>query len=511
MLSRPLLVALIACLCPSLAAAADGLRVATWNITFYAGDRAEQIQTVTYGVWNDRSMDPDVICLQEMTSRSAVNALVAALNSAQGSPGDWRAAPVLLSGTLNNALVYRDSKLNLDGFELVSVGSGPPNHPRNVVRYDFRPAGYPEDASIISIFSQHFKAGSDPSDAARRTVEAGIIADHIRTLPPDRAVILGADLNIPAGSGDAFRAINGVVPNTGVLRDPIARVGTWKNNPTYRMIHTQDPSSQAGMDDRYDQVLLSASLLDGRGMDYDGDPQIPWDLSRFDDPNHSHRTWGNDGTTFNGTLRVTGNAMVGPAIAQAIKDMADPDGHIPVFLDLDMPPRIGVAAIDIDLGPIPTGTKTPFDLLVSNIADVSLWGAGGIAPLRFTLETDSPALALPPGEFVATAGQPPTPLAAAVLPPASSDPGDYTLPLEIRSDDPAAPVTPVSVRYTIAGCSDADLAAPPGVLNFFDINAYLAVFVAGSDQADIAEPFGSIDFFDLAEFLATYARGCNNG
>ncbi len=491
-----------------LAAGADGLRVATWNITFYAGDRATEIGTVLYGQWDGRSMDPDLICLQEMTSRNAVSAFVAAINNAPGSPGDWRAAPVLLSGSLNNALVYRTSKLGLDGFELVSAGSGAPNHPRNVVRYDFRPVGYPEDASIISVFPQHFKAGPTASDGARRAVEARVIADHIATLPDGRAVILGADLNIPSGTDEAYRIINGVVPNTGLLRDPIGRVATWKNNVSYRMIHTQDPTSQAGMDDRYDQVLLSPSLLDGFGMDYDGRAEVPWDLSRFDDPNHSYRAWGNDGTRFNAPLRVAGNEMVGPVIAQAIRDMADPDGHIPVFLDLDMPPRLGLDRTVVDLGVIPVGEESLGLFEIRNAGDTVVWGDGGIAPLRYAFSASADDVGVPSGAFIleATAGA--ARHTVSVLPSPGSVPGMNEASVLVLSDDPAAPAAEVVVRYTLEGCSSADTDAPIGELNFFDISTFIGWFNSLDGRADLAAPLGVLNFFDVAAYLDAFAQGC---
>ncbi len=59
-----------------------------------------------------------------------------------------------------------------------------------------------------------------------------------------------------------------------------------------------------------------------------------------------------------------------------------------------------------------------------------------------------------------------------------------------------------------AGCSVADLAEPHGVLNFFDLSAYLALFNAGDPAADLAAPFGELNFFDLAAYLNVYNAGC---
>ena len=54
----------------------------------------------------------------------------------------------------------------------------------------------------------------------------------------------------------------------------------------------------------------------------------------------------------------------------------------------------------------------------------------------------------------------------------------------------------------------ADFAAPFGLLDFFDVLAYLSAFDAQSPAADVAAPAGAFDFFDVLEFLAQFDAGC---
>ena len=54
----------------------------------------------------------------------------------------------------------------------------------------------------------------------------------------------------------------------------------------------------------------------------------------------------------------------------------------------------------------------------------------------------------------------------------------------------------------------ADVAAPIGVLNFFDLAAYLDLYNAQDPRADLAPPFGMLNFFDLATAIARYNAGC---
>jgi len=57
-------------------------------------------------------------------------------------------------------------------------------------------------------------------------------------------------------------------------------------------------------------------------------------------------------------------------------------------------------------------------------------------------------------------------------------------------------------------CSPADLAEPFGVVNFFDVVEYIALFNAGDPGADLAAPFGTLNFFDVVEYIALFNAGC---
>lgn len=54
----------------------------------------------------------------------------------------------------------------------------------------------------------------------------------------------------------------------------------------------------------------------------------------------------------------------------------------------------------------------------------------------------------------------------------------------------------------------ADFAEPFGVLNFFDVAAFIGAYNTMDPSADLAEPFGSFNFFDVAEYIGAYNAGC---
>jgi uncharacterized membrane protein len=57
-------------------------------------------------------------------------------------------------------------------------------------------------------------------------------------------------------------------------------------------------------------------------------------------------------------------------------------------------------------------------------------------------------------------------------------------------------------------CSYADMAAPYGIHDFFDVSRFLTEFTLGGVLAD-SNFDGAVDFFDLSNFLTEYNAGCN--
>jgi len=68
----------------------------------------------------------------------------------------------------------------------------------------------------------------------------------------------------------------------------------------------------------------------------------------------------------------------------------------------------------------------------------------------------------------------------------------------------------VDVRFNLCGpfpCNPADLVKPFGVLDFFDVTAFLDALAAHLPEADL-DGNGSFDFFDVLAFLDAFLAGC---
>lgn len=523
--------AALAAVCGSDASAQRvGVRVASWNITFFSGDSSDaaDVRNVVYGLTPlGTRLDPDVFLLQEFSGQTAVNSFVSFLNADPNSGGQWAAGTLTRDdGSLNNAFAYRRDKLSLAETVELAASSSTAN-PRTVARYTTRIVGYPENVrNVIHFIPVHFKAGSSSDDQTRRTAEVNRVLPAIASLTAP--IVFAGDFNIQSSTQAAFAALVGPVDNynSGRFVDPINSPGTWNNSSTFRNIHTQDPAT--GVDDRLDVILVTQNLRDGRGSEYIGDPSRAWNLSTVADPVHSYRVWGNDGSG-NGTsspLRISGNTTVGASIAQSIVNLASGNGHMPVFLTLSVPPVVEVAGMGpgqtIDLGERPAGEPIVFTLEVGNGGDAALYGEFGVTELDFSFESADGPLTLPVGQFTDRAGGS-MGVFEFTLTPGTAGEGPIGATFRIASNDELFDLNPtITVTATLVSgaCNVADLSRTPPVAGEFgsldgnDIAAFVSGFIAGEDFADLSDTppgsgaFGTFDGNDIAAFVSAFLAGC---
>jgi len=99
-----------------------------------------------------------------------------------------------------------------------------------------------------------------------------------------------------------------------------------------------------------------------------------------------------------------------------------------------------------------------------------------------------------------------------VFGPSSDGLGNTSLYVSVNGrQDPAPPQIlefPYAPTIDLSPCSPADLAAPFGVLDLDDIDAFIVAFGTSDAAADIAEPFGVLDLDDIDTFILAFLGGC---
>ncbi|GJQ30133.1 MAG: hypothetical protein HBSAPP03_20170 [Phycisphaerae bacterium] len=511
------------------------LRIATWNISAYDGTtRAADIQRAVYGTFNGQRMAPDVLCVQEVESASALNTLRTVLNTAPGypnppadpgSPGDWQIATFVNGPDTESVLLYRTSRVVLvrdTTIIAVGVANDLTEQPRHTYRWDIRPYGYGAiPANSIGVYGVHLKSGSTSDDNARRLVEttrirnnaAGIDTNGPGTgLPAGYHFLVLGDFNIQTSTQSAYQQlVASQSNNAGRFFDPIARPGSWNNNGMFAVLHTQDPIGAGGMDDRHDQILLSGSLLDLVGLDYVGTlsaPQTPvaWNLATFADPNHSYRAYGNDGTSFDANLTITNNQMVGSAIAQSLVNVCisslGPAGHLPVYLDLRVP-AVADATPSLDFGTVVQGSPSvQRTLQVGNAGDVARWNASGIAALNYSMAYPT-GFAGPGGNHADPAGGS---FNAHTIFMSTATLGPRSGSITITTNDPERPtiLVPVTGMVVPPNASPIAHAGPDQNLVDLDNSGAELITLDGSASTD---PDGSIVQYEWKNGAVTIASG----
>ena len=493
----PILAGTLAVTAPAVAQ----LRVATWNLTNFNGTdsaRNAAVRTSLFDAFEGRALRPDILVLQEVSGTAAANRLASILNADPDGGQDWALADFIDGPTTDSAVVYRTSRASVRAVVVASQGGVSPRPPRNTMRYDMAIAGY--DTPVLTLYSTHMKAGTSGSDRDRRETEAAAIRANAERRPEGTSIMLLGDLNMRSSSEDAYGELVDSQPNNeGRFFDPIASPGSWNDSSLFRFLHTQDPVT--AMDARFALILVNDDLFDGDGLEYVGDVTIPYSRTRFDDPNHSYRAWGNDGRSFNSPLR-TDNAMVGPTIAQALKDAPGGTlGHLPVFVDLLVPAKIGTLA-SLNFGDVEVGEQVVLNLPVGNLGSTSLWTADGIQPLRFEIIAPAP-LGAPAGEFVVPAGAP-TEFVPITLTPTTA--GALDLELRIINNDPDRPEAVVQVTAIVTGGCAADLDGD-GELSIFDFLEFQNLFATSDPAADF-DGDGELTLFDFLAFQNAFDAGC---
>jgi len=189
-----------------------------------------------------------------------------------------------------------------------------------------------QDTTWLDIYVLHLKSSQGTTNEQIRANMVDSLLQHIATKPADRNVIVAGDFNVYTGSEPAFQNLIDI-GNPIVLNDPINTIGNWHANPTYADVHTQSTrvsnifsdGAGGGMDDRFDHVLLSSSLMTGsEGISYSSG---------------SFEALGNSGDCYDASITTCSTIQTPEEVLWSLYYMSD---HLPIVLDLETSISIGL-------------------------------------------------------------------------------------------------------------------------------------------------------------------------
>ena len=344
------------------------LRVCNWNLLQFStssvsGDQ-DRINAFRLVLSN---IDPDILIVQEISNDNAVQLLRDDILNAPGGPGGAPGSPlhyVAASFTntgdsLDIALLYRESKFTEGPGSYITLNTAP----RHTPRWRMRPNEDPTGGSDLYIYAMHLAS----SNAGQRSAQTAAIRANANDLPAGTHIMYAGDFNIGSSNESSYQNFIGSQDDDdGRAFDPINSPGNWSNNPSFASIHTQSPNNDndgapggavgGGMDDRFDFMLLSASLLDGLDFDYVA---------------NSYVAYGQDGQHYNKDINDPPVIPEGIAVANALHASSD---HLPIYLDLTTPlaqPGISLSPPSVlAFAPALVGGTSNGELTVTNTAPV---------------------------------------------------------------------------------------------------------------------------------------------
>ncbi len=279
----------------------------SYNILNYAGSdtttRNPYFRTVVSAV------NPDILVVQEMISQSGMDGF---LTNIMNSFGENYSAGIFINGPdTDNGVFFKTNMFefisntpiktalrDINEFKLVSLSSG----------------------DTIRLYSVHLKASNTNDDRLKRAAEVDSLRKLTNTLHSGANFIVLGDFNIYSSTEPAYQKLIEVMPGVyGHTTDMINITGTF-NNPAYAQHHTQSTRTRSfgggatgGLDDRFDMMLYSASVLESGGI-----YKIPGSFVVF----------GNDGNHYNDSINHPPNTAVGQEIADALHYASD---HLPIY------------------------------------------------------------------------------------------------------------------------------------------------------------------------------------
>lgn len=262
-------------------------------------------------------LSPDIFVACEVQTEAGANSILDNSLNVFGAT-NYAMANFFEDGSLNNSMYYNTDKLTLKSQDRIETTPRAIDH---YVLYANDPnLGVYFDTTFIEVYMCHLKAGSGGSNEDIRADQTQMLMDYIATRPLSSNHFFCGDLNVYSSFEDGYQNL---ISGPLALVDPINSPGNWNNNSSFSDIHTQstrtslnyDCGSKGGLDDRFDQILVSQNVMSGA------------DSLKYLD--NSYDAVGNDGNHFNNNLLSGSNSQYPDSVVNALYYMSD---HLPVIL-----------------------------------------------------------------------------------------------------------------------------------------------------------------------------------
>ena len=258
-------------------------------------------------------MKPDVLITQEMIGQESVDNFLN--NILKNINEKYKAADFIddEDTDIDQGLFYNSNK-----FSFIST-SQIDGYPRPVYIFTLK---HLDTGEQFVVYILHLKASKGSENELARSDQVKELKNYISETNSNFYIVAG-DFNIYSTAESAYKDLFSITESgKGNLHDLINVVGKY-NDPSNANIHTQSTrtsqfggGSHGGLDDRFDFILFSDSLMYG---------------DRIFVIDSTYKSFGNDGMHYNSALNVGPNQEVPMNIANSLHDASD---HLPVFVKI---------------------------------------------------------------------------------------------------------------------------------------------------------------------------------
>lgn len=311
----------------------ESIRVMCYNLlNFPLGDMPSREDTLDVIL---KYYQPDLLMMQELKASFGLNAALSSLNELDMD--EYRSSTFIAQqsgggGGLQQAIVYNNRIFGLSNEDVILT----PVRDVNYFKLFLRSANLAENADTIfvHVFVTHLKSSTGSTNEAQRLQSVNAFLPYLNDLNDNDRVIFAGDLNLYSSSEPAYQALLNSA-NSPALFDPIDSPGNWTSSSyPLKQIHTQSTrttsvfgdGSTGGVDDRFDFILCSESLLNQSG-----------ELHYTEE---TYRTLGNSGQCYNqSSFACAASNGLPAAVTSAIYYQSD---HFPVVMELETSLSLGV-------------------------------------------------------------------------------------------------------------------------------------------------------------------------
>tara|TARA_R110000850_G_scaffold274786_2_gene412794 strand:+ start:25793 stop:27040 length:1248 start_codon:yes stop_codon:yes gene_type:complete len=267
--------------------------------------------------------DPDIFMICELQNDLGADLILN--NSLNIDNVLYERAPFIANQSgpaeLHQMVFFKSDKFSLETVDVIVTNV------RDINRYQLK-VNTDDQATnplFIDLYVAHLKSSTGTANQQERLQMVTQFTDYISNLDASSYFIFAGDLNVYTASEPAYQhLLNPGNPVT--FQDPLDAPGSWQDNANFAYLHTQSTrlssggfggGAGAGLDDRFDFILLSENMFDNPELMYVED---------------TYKAFGNNGNCLNNRIDSPDcDGFYDQNLRDRLYLMSD---HLPVVMDL---------------------------------------------------------------------------------------------------------------------------------------------------------------------------------